>query len=102
MFRFIKEAVKVVVPESNISLHKGIVCIIFCMDSTESLTSRFDSFDLSRIAKKIKSELILHSSGNKILSECTALDYASLYESIYGGNSIFFLRTYQDYIGQIE
>lgn len=101
MFRFIKEAVGVVIPkEHNISLNKAVTCMIYCMDKTESLTERFDSFDLAKMAKSIKKDILKNKK--YIGDQTSVLDYASLYEDIYNGKSILFLKAYQDYIGPIE
>lgn len=97
MIQYIKKAVSNVIPQTNTELFSAIVCFIVC-DINSGIC---EEYNLVNYAKNIKTLLLTYSKEKNIeLSEFTPLDYAEFYDTI--GNSILFLRTYQDNFGPIE
>jgi len=99
MLKLIRNAVDVYVLKQQKELHSAIVCTILTMQQ-EDIILYPGVHDLAEIASTL-ADVYLEIS--KIdLSELTPLDYAELYSTVTGGNTILFLKNYQNYIGPIE
>lgn len=99
MLKLIKSAVKVYVNEKQVELFNALVCSILTMQQ-EDIILYPGVHDLAEIADMFADSMIAISKEE--LSELTPLDYADLYSTIIGGNTILFLKNYQNYIGPIE
>lgn len=100
MIEFIKKAVQQSTDPKRKELFNGLACSIYTMLS-ENITNLYgDIYDLAEIAEIIKESYI--NTSQIELSECTPLDYAELYANVIAGNSVLFLRNYQQYFGTIE
>ena len=98
MINFVKKAVTLSVPKFQKELFNGLACSIYTMLLEDIIL--YDIYDLAEIAEIIKESYL--NITNIELSECTPLDYAELYAQVVAGNSVFYLRNYQQYFGQIE
>lgn len=99
MLKLIKNATEVYVLKEQKELFNAIVCAILTMQQ-EDIILYPGVHDLAEIANTL-ADVYLEIS--KIdLSELTPLDYAELYSTVTYGNTILFLRNYQNYIGPIE
>ena len=99
MINFIKKAVQQRTDPNRKELSNGLACSIYTM-LLEDIILYGDVYDLAEIAEIIKESYL--NITNIELSECTPLDYAELYAQVVAGNSVFYLRNYQQYFGQIE
>lgn len=99
MINFIKKAVQQCTDPNKKELFNGLACSIYTM-LLEDIILYNNLYDLAEIAEMIKESYINISQTE--LSECTPLDYAELYEQVVAGNSVIFLRSYQQYFGIIE
>ena len=99
MINFIKKAVQQCTDPKRKELFNGLACSIYTM-LLEDIILYGDVYDLAEIAEIIKESYL--NITNIELSECTPLDYAELYAQVVAGNSVVFLRNYQQYFGQIE
>lgn len=98
MVEFIKCAVRKVEHSQNIELFNAITCMVMCDINTNTKRIEYAS-NIVTLANHIKQCCLQY---HKELSECSPLDFADIYQTILGGNSIYFLRVYQDHIGPIE
>lgn len=71
-------------------LKDAITCALMC-----NINNNTADTDLLIETKKIRNGLMICRKGSPI-------DYAELYSSNLNGNSILFLRAYQDFFGPIE
>ena len=104
MIEFVKRAVSQVIYKTNKELYNGVVCSILSIiqEDVPIIRAELEIFDFVSLAKIFNSKFAAESERkDQELSELTPLDYAELYEH-FGGNSIIFLRNYQNYIGPIE
>lgn len=105
MINIIKRAVESQVSQrAHGTLSNGVACALYCLLQEdlrilENLNKEI--FDLAKMAEIIGGNFI-ELSKDKDIMECTPLDFADMYCKKYKGNSIIFLKNYQDYIGPIE
>lgn len=99
MIEFIKKAVQQSTDPNRKVLFDGLACSIYTM-LLEDIILYDNVYDLAEIAEMIKESYL--NITNIELSKCTPLDYAELYAQVVAGNSVVFLRNYQQYFGQIE
>lgn len=98
MIQYLKKAVSKIIPVGQTELYNAVVCIMICDINSGCIG---EQFNLISHVKDTKRALIEYSKHKDFeLSEFTPLDYAEYYGTV--GNSILFLRTYQDNFGPIE